>query len=222
MNDITDYLWLFFKSPKEFARNLIANINNLEQFILPFILILVIGTILFNGGYLYYQFYQQDKPLSEYIMYILQAILVLSLWLVGFPYYLVALLRGTSLTLGNVVLFTVATSSIVVCWLCSGVFLIFLLFNLTSSIILSLLPISILENDEALLDYFKNTIQFLGSLVFIIFVFYVIRNNILIFSIFYNFPWWLFLFLSIFYSTISCILRLVLCLLRQNSSISHQ
>ncbi len=217
MNDITDYLWLFFKSPKEFAIHLIANINNLEQFVLPFILVLVIGTILFNGGYLYYQFYQQNKPLSDYIMYISQTALGFSLWLVGFPYYLVALLQGTSLTLGNVLLFTVATSSIVVCWLCGGVFLIFLLFNLASSIILSLFPISILEKDEALLDYFKNTIQFIGSLVFIIFVFYVIRNNILIFSIFYNFPWWLFLFLSMFYSTISCVLRLGFFLFRQAS-----
>ena len=219
MNDLTDYLWLFFKSPKEFAIHLNDNVNNLDQFLLPFTLVLVVGTILLNGGYLYYQFYQQNKPLSDYIIYILQAILGLSLWLVGFPYYLVALLRGTSLTLGNVVVFTVATSSIVVLWFCGGVFLILLLLNLTSSIILSLLPKSILENYEFLSfkDYFKNTIRLILFILVIIFIFYVIRNNIIIFSIFYSLSWWFFLFLSVFYSILSCVLRLGFFLFRQAS-----
>ncbi len=214
MNYLINYLWLFFKSPKDFALHLIANLNIIEQFLLLFILVLVIGLVLLNGSYLYYQFYQQDKPLSDYIIYILQATLGFSLWLVGFPYYLVALLRGTSLTLANVVVLTATTSTVLICWFCGGAFLIFLLFNLINSIIVSLLPTSTLENK----DYLKNTIQFIGSLIFIIWVFYVIRNNLIVLSIFYNLSWWVLLFLSMFYSTISCILRLLFFLFRQAST----
>ncbi|MDJ0535276.1 MAG: hypothetical protein QNJ70_22775 [Xenococcaceae cyanobacterium MO_207.B15] len=214
MNNIIEYLLLFLKSPNDFTLRLIYDANNVKENLLPLIVVPAILVILVNSLYLYFEFYQKQKPLSEYIGYILQILLWFSFWVIGFPCYPVALLRGTSLNLINVIFFNCITSTILILFFFGGIVLTFFLINRILLIIEPLFPASILavergvNNSLSFHGYLGNLLNFILPIMGFTFGCYLIRNVVLSFSIFYNFFWLLFLFLSLIYSIIFSLVRL--------------